>query len=58
MCDYCSLAYYRSELRRDAAGYLRCRDDGCNGKDIVTLDRENAQAGAKIRTPRPPPERW
>ncbi len=56
MCDMCGLMFYRSELRRRADGYLWCPDE--TGKDIVTLDRENAQAGAKIRTPRPPPERW
>lgn len=43
-CDYCGSWYYRSELRRDRAGYLACPKD--LGGDIVTLSEENA-AGAQ-----------
>lgn len=26
-CDYCGAAYYLSQLRRNVAGFLVCRDD-------------------------------
>ena len=51
-CDYCGCKFYRSTMRRDAAGFLRCEDD-FDGKDTVTLDRENAANAASVRGPRP-----
>ena len=48
MCDYCGVAYLRSQLRRDAAHRLYCRDEG-NGRDQVTLGRLIAQDSARPR---------
>lgn len=41
MCDYCGVNWYRSQLYRDASGFLVCPDEG-PGLDAVTLDQENA----------------
>lgn len=43
-CDHCGVAYYRSDLVRQADGLLACERD--RGGDVVTISRENAQ-GAK-----------
>lgn len=40
-CDYCGITWYMSQLRRDAAGFYACPDDQ-SGRDVVTLDRQNA----------------
>jgi hypothetical protein len=56
MCAYCGARWYRSELRRDASGYLICPDDDDGGRDRVTLDRGNAAAAMRPRLP-PPEER-
>ena len=52
LCDYCGVAYYRSQLRMDASGNLRCPKEG-NGKDSVTLSKGNAE-GAKQFSPQIP----
>lgn len=57
-CDYCSLLWYRSQLRRDPAGFLACPDGCQDGRDTVTCDRQNAANAAQTRGRRPPPERW
>jgi hypothetical protein len=41
MCDYCGIFWYQSDLRKDAAGFYACPDDQ-SGRDVVTLDRQNA----------------
>lgn len=47
-CDYCGIGYLRSELVRDGAGLLRCKDEG-NGRDRVTLSQLTAQNSARPR---------
>jgi hypothetical protein len=39
-CDYCGVAWRRSQLRRDGAGLLVCPDEG-PGEDAVTLSEKN-----------------
>lgn len=56
-CDYCGIEWYRSQCRRDPAGFLACPDDQ-GGRDTVTLNRLNAEAAAQVRYPRAPVERW
>lgn len=51
-CDYCGIKWYRSELHRDASGFLACPDEG-DGRDATTLDRLNARAAAAAARPRP-----
>lgn len=41
MCSYCGVNWYRSQLYRDASGFLVCPDEG-PGLDAFTLDQENA----------------
>lgn len=41
MCDYCGVAYYRSKLIRDAAGFLVCPRDA-KGLDVVSLGQIEA----------------
>lgn len=41
LCSYCGAAWYRSQLRRDAAGLLACPDE-YPGRDAVTLSEGNA----------------
>jgi len=48
LCSYCGIAWYRSQLFRDAAGNLVCPDDR-RGRDVVTLSEGNAQALANKR---------
>lgn len=48
MCDICGIAYLRSELVRDGAGKLKCKDEG-SGRDAVTLSRLTAQNAARLR---------
>lgn len=50
MCSYCGVAYYRSELRRDASGNLACPEDQ-RGRDSVTLNEGNAAALLSRRLP-------
>lgn len=50
LCSYCGVAYYRSQLRRDASGSLACHDDQ-HGRDSVTLNEGNAAALASRRLP-------
>ena len=56
-CSYCGILWYRSSLRRDAAGFLACPDDQ-GGRDTVTLDRLNAAGAQQVRLPRPAIEKW
>lgn len=51
VCDYCGITWYRSECRRDAAGFLACPDDQ-GGRDSVTLDRQNAEYAARAQARR------
>ena len=46
-CAYCGAAWYRSRLRRNAAGQLICPDDA-HIRDPVTLSRLNAQRSSKL----------
>jgi hypothetical protein len=46
-CHYCQTLWPRSKLRRDAAGFLSCPDEG-PGRDSVTLARLNAQGAASM----------
>lgn len=46
-CDYCGVAYFRHELRRDAAGLLACKRD--YGGDVVTLGLDNAARATERR---------
>jgi hypothetical protein len=48
LCDYCGIAWYRSQLRRDAAGLLACPDDQ-RGRDVVTLSEGNLSWAASRR---------
>lgn len=57
VCDYCGITWYRSACRRDMSGLLACPDDQ-SGRDTMTLDRANAQAGVEALPPRPLSERW
>ena len=45
-CDYCGCEWYRSDLRRDASGFLACPDDQ-DGRDTVTLQRLETEAISK-----------
>jgi len=58
-CAYCGITWYRSELRRDAAGMLVCPDD-IEGRPAALLDRLNHQAVAEAvaAQARPRRERW
>lgn len=47
-CDYCDVAWRRSQLKRDRAGLLYCPDEG-EGRDSVTLDEANAAAAESYR---------
>lgn len=40
-CDYCMVPYPRSQLTRDGAGFLACKED--YGGDVVTITEENAE---------------
>jgi len=51
-CSYCGMTYYRSDCIRDASGFLACPDDQ-DGRDVTTLDRLNAQNGARAAQRRP-----
>lgn len=42
LCTYCGVAWYRSQLTRDAANNLACPDDAA-GLDDVTLSLGNAE---------------
>lgn len=57
-CAYCGGRFYRSEMRRDGAGYLVCPDDDDGGRDVVTLDRLNAQGASQRRLTPPPSEEF
>lgn len=46
MCDLCGVYWPRSKLWKDAAGSLRCPDEG-DGRDAVTLSRLEARASRK-----------
>jgi len=48
MCDLCGVMWYRSQLRKDRAGNLRCPDDA-SGRDAVTLSELNAAAAKRSR---------
>lgn len=50
LCSYCGIAWYRSQLRRDASGNLACPDDQ-KGRDVVTLNEGNAAALANRQLP-------
>lgn len=50
LCDYCGVPYYRSQLRRDRAGFLACDED--YGGDVVTLSEANAAAAMELRGPK------
>lgn len=50
LCSYCGIAWYRSQLRRDASGNQACPDDQ-KGRDVVTLNEGNAAALANRRLP-------
>lgn len=45
-CDLCGVTWYRSQMRKDRAGRLRCPDDR-EGRDPVTLSELNAAAAAR-----------
>lgn len=55
-CAYCGMTWYRSDLFRDADGFLRCPDDA-DGESNIELLRGNAEAAAEI-LPRLPGEEW
>ncbi len=48
LCGYCGVAYYRSQLRRDRAELLACKECG-EGRDVVTLSEGNAAAANRPR---------
>lgn len=48
LCSYCGVLYYRSQLRRDAAGLLACPDE-LPGLDSVTLSEGNAELASQKR---------
>lgn len=48
LCSYCGIAWYRSQLRRDASGNLACPDDQ-RGLDVVTLSEGNISGLAERR---------
>lgn len=50
-CAYCGAAWYRSALKRNAAGQLICPDDQ-HIRDPVTLSRLNSRALSRLRRPR------
>lgn len=48
MCDYCGVAWRRSQMRKDRAGLWACPDD-VKGRDVVTLSEGNAAAAKAHR---------
>jgi hypothetical protein len=55
-CDYCGATWHRSRMVRDASGFLACPDDQ-DGKDSVTLARENAASAKSMPIIRGKPKR-
>lgn len=51
-CDYCGVAWRRSQCTRDRSGRLACPDDR-RGRDEATLDELNASTAALHRSATP-----
>jgi hypothetical protein len=51
-CDYCGAAWWRSSLRKDGAGKLKCPDEG-DGLDAVTLNAYEAAAATSYGQTQP-----
>lgn len=50
LCSYCGVAWYRSQLTRDASGNLACPDE-LPGRDVVTLNEGNLAWYSSRRVP-------
>lgn len=46
-CDYCGVAWRRSQLRKMRDGNLACPDEG-PGRDALTLSEGNARGAANL----------